>query len=174
GMRDDTEMNVSISHPAMAQRLRMLLMAEHLGLYDDDTLFRLLDSMENVCFPNQRKKTAPFARFLKRWLRPRLSPSGMSPATMGTSLSSEKITGELGDLWANLELQLGDPFSGIALFAKQAKQNFLAVKARQPLVGHLLPYIPHDRAQDYEVEVNAVNGWLDTLPDPQPQDAATS
>ncbi len=30
-------------------------------------------------------------------------------------------------------------------------------------VGHLLPYIPHYRSSEYEIEVNATNGWLDTL-----------
>jgi hypothetical protein len=36
-------------------------------------------------------------------------------------------------------------------------------KVGKPLVGHLLPYIPHERSSEYEVEVNATNGWLDTL-----------
>jgi hypothetical protein len=58
---------------------------------------------------------------------------------------------------------LGDPFNGLALYAEQAKKNLLAVKAGQSLVGHRLPYIPYDRAQDYEVSVHAVNGWLDIL-----------
>jgi hypothetical protein len=52
---------------------------------------------------------------------------------------------------------------------KQAKRNFSAIKSAQPLQGHLLPYIPHDRAGDYDVNVNPVNGWLDTLSDPQIQ-----
>ena len=45
---------------------------------------------------------------------------------------------------------------GLVLFAKQAKENLLSIKAGQPFVGHLLPYIPYDRAQDYEVNVYAV------------------
>ena len=69
--------------------------------------------------------------------------------------------------------QLGDPFNGLALFTEQAKKNLLAVKAGQPLVGHLLPYIPHDRAQDYEVSVHVVNGWLDTLSTQQTESANT-
>jgi hypothetical protein len=46
------------------------------------------------------------------------------------------------------------------------------VKAGQPLVGHLLPYIPYDQAQDYEVSVHAVNGWLDTLSTSQTESAS--
>ncbi len=82
------------------------------------------------------------------------------------SPTTEQFTGELEVLWERLKSQLGDPFSGLALLAKQAKKNFLALKAAQPLQGHLLPYIPYDRAQDYEVSINAVNGWIDTLSDP--------
>jgi len=59
------------------------------------------------------------------------------------------------------------------LFAKRAKENFLSIKAGQSFEGHLLPYIPHDRAQDYEVNVHAVNGWLDSLAAPQEESAST-
>jgi hypothetical protein len=68
-------------------------------------------------------------------------------------------------LWLKLEQQLADPFGGMALFAQQAKDNLLAIKAQQPLVGHLVPYIPHSQAKEYEVEVNPVNGWLEMLAD---------
>jgi len=37
----------------------------------------------------------------------------------------------------------------------------------------VLPYIPHDRAQDYEIKVHAANGWLDTLSTPQAESAST-
>jgi hypothetical protein len=56
-----------------------------------------------------------------------------------------------------------DLLAWLALLVKQARENFLAIKAGQPLRGHLLPYIRHDQAQEFEVEVNAVSGWLDTL-----------
>jgi len=39
GMRDDTEMNVAVLDPQHARGLRMLLMAEHLDLFDEDDLF---------------------------------------------------------------------------------------------------------------------------------------
>ena len=38
------------------------------------------------------------------------------------------------------------------------------------LVDH---YIPHDQAQEYEVSVHAVNGWLDTLSTQQTESANT-
>jgi phosphatidylserine/phosphatidylglycerophosphate/cardiolipin synthase-like enzyme len=130
GMRDDAELNVAILHPKMAQGLRVLLMAEHLGLCDEDTLFRIIEVMGRVRLTDEL----------------------------------DHMQDDIAALWAQLQARLGDPLGGAAMFAKQAKENLYAVKGRRPLVGHLLPYIPHSRAQDYEVEINAVNGWLDTLP----------
>jgi phosphatidylserine/phosphatidylglycerophosphate/cardiolipin synthase-like enzyme len=39
GMRDDTEMNVAVLDPTLARGLRLMLIAEHLGLFDEDELF---------------------------------------------------------------------------------------------------------------------------------------
>lgn len=130
GMRDDTEMNVALAHAKLAQGLRILLMAEHLGLCNEDELFRIIEVMGRVQLADER----------------------------------DQVSEEIGSLWTRLQALLGDPFSGMALFAKQAKENLLAVKAGQPLVGHLLPYISSGWAQEYEVSVNSVNGWLAALP----------
>lgn len=39
GMRDDTEMNVAVLDPGLARGLRLMLIAEHLDLFDEDELF---------------------------------------------------------------------------------------------------------------------------------------
>jgi phosphatidylserine/phosphatidylglycerophosphate/cardiolipin synthase-like enzyme len=173
GMRDDNEMNVAIAYPAMARRLRILLMAEHLGLTDEDTLFRFLEVLGRVRLPDDHVKSETFTHFIRRWLRQRRHPKDSLFASTRSSLAAGQLTGELATLWEELDSLLGDPLSGLALFSKQAKENLLTVKAGQPLVGHLLPYIPHERAQDYEVEVHAVNGWLDTFATPQVESAST-
>ncbi|HET7639787.1 MAG TPA: hypothetical protein VFK47_13760, partial [Ktedonobacteraceae bacterium] len=108
-----------------------LLMAEHLGLSDEDILFRIIEVLG----------------------QPHISDEVAA------------LSEDLRPLWLKLERQLADPFGGMALFAQQAKDNLQAIKAQQPLVGHLVPYIPHSRAKEYEVEVNPVNGWLETIPD---------
>ena len=130
GMRDDTEMNVALAHARLAKGLRILLMAEHLGLCNEDELFQIIEAMGRVQLADER----------------------------------DQVSEAIGSLWTRLQALLGDPFSGMALFAKQAKENLLAVKAGQPLVGHLLPYISSGWAHDYEVTVNSVNGWLTALP----------
>lgn len=163
GMRDDTELNVAILHPELARRLRILLMAEHLCLCDEEMLFQMLNTLGKVHTPTSLEN----ASFLQRWTRSWLRPKRVARAATGELLASAQLNSELGACWAALTSQLSDPASAAALFAKQASENLLAVKARQPLTGHLLPYIPHTQAQMYEVEIHAVNGWLDTLPDPQ-------
>jgi len=127
---DDTEMDVAVVHAKLAQGLRILLMAEHLGLCDEDALFRIIEVMGRVQLADER----------------------------------DQVSEEIGSLWTRLQALLSDPFSGMALFAKQARENLLAVKASHPLVGHLLPYISHEWARAYEVPVHPVNGWLAGLP----------
>lgn len=139
GMRDDAEMNVAITHPRMARALRMLLMAEHLGLADEDTLFRIIEVIGQV------RLTGEF----------------------------ENLSGNFARQWARMQKRLHDPFTAIGMYAQRAKQNLRAVKKGLPLKGHLLPYIPHDRANLYGVELSAVNGWLDTLPEPEEQTEPT-
>jgi hypothetical protein len=173
GMRDDTEMNVAIAHSEMVRRLRILLMAEHVGLFDEDQLFQLLETVGRVQSDEDYKKSKTFTHSVKRWLQQRRHPNDTSFPTTHSSTATEQFTSELGMLWEKLDSQLGDPFSGLALLATQAKKNLLAVKACQPLVGHLLPYIRHDQAQDYEVSEHTVNGWLDTLSTPQTESAST-
>jgi len=165
GMRDDSELNVALMYPEMAQNLRILLMAEHLGMCDADILFRILEIMGRVKAP-EGEKIAPPILSLKQQVRPRRlrHPNTRMFSTTSRSIPmDDQITGELGSPWRNIQSQLADPFSGLALLVKQARENFLAIKAGQPLQGHLLPYIRHDQAQEFEIEVNAVSGWLDTL-----------
>jgi phosphatidylserine/phosphatidylglycerophosphate/cardiolipin synthase-like enzyme len=173
GMCDDTELNVAIEYAEMARRLRILLMAEHLGLCDEDTLFKMVETLGRVHLPENHEKSETFSHSIKRWLRQQRHPKDGLSAPTSSSFAVEQLTDELGAMWRELESQLGDPLSGLALFAKRAKENLLSIKAGQPLVGHVLPYIPHDRAQDYEVNVHAVNGWLDMLAAPQEESAST-
>ncbi|MEO7020805.1 MAG: phospholipase D family protein [Ktedonobacteraceae bacterium] len=167
GMRDDTELNVAIRHSELAQRLRILLMAEHLGLCDEDILFQMLDTLARVQPHEETGRMLRFTSALKRWTRASLRPRMFAQAAVHLTPTSAHITDDLGVLWAKVVAQIGDPLSGIAFLAKQAQENLQAIKAGQPLVGHVLPYIPHNQAQDYDVAVHAVNGWLDSVPVPQ-------
>lgn len=163
GMCDDTEMNVALIQPELARRLRLFLMAEHLGLCDEDELFRLIDTLGQVHL-SASEEESQYMRGLKRralqWLRP------------GRLTSPKQLTDDMKTVWQDIEARIGDPYKGLALLAQQARENFQHIRAGQPLVGHVVPYIPHNRAQDYGVEVSAANGWLDALANPHTQDAS--
>ncbi len=51
GMRDDAEMNIATINPRMAHDLRMLLWAEHLGLYSDEDMFIVSQLVEGQSQP---------------------------------------------------------------------------------------------------------------------------
>jgi phosphatidylserine/phosphatidylglycerophosphate/cardiolipin synthase-like enzyme len=166
GMRDDSELNVAIQQPDIAQALRVVLMAEHLGLCSEETLFRIIEAAGQADFSSSEpQRRSIFMPSLRRWFRLGLGVSGEQLDTTVPTLYAKHMQGELGEQWALLQSQLGDPFKATALFAKQAKDNLLAIKERRPLHGHLVPYIPYERADEYGVSMHAVNGWLDTLPD---------
>lgn len=131
GMRDDAELNVAMLHPTMARGLRVLLMAEHLGLAHEDTLFRVVEAMGQMDPSKQLRE-------------------------MDASLQEE---------WQRLQQLVGEPEDAMVLLARQAQTNLEAVRARQRLSGHIVPYIRHDLADVYGIEVDAVNGWLKHLND---------
>ncbi|GCE04613.1 phospholipase D-like domain-containing protein [Dictyobacter aurantiacus] len=131
GMRDDAELNVALLHPTMACGLRILLMAEHLGLTHEDTLFRVVETMGQIDPSKQLRE-------------------------MDASLQEE---------WHRLKQLVGEPEDAMALLARQAQKNLEAVRARQRLSGHIVPYIRHDLAEVYGIEVDAANGWLTHLND---------
>lgn len=162
GMCDDTEMNVALIQPELARRLRIFLMAEHLGLCDEDELFQLIDTLGQVqlcASEDESQSMRNLKRQFLQWRRP------------GNMASPKQLTNNMRAVWQEIEARIGDPYKGLALLAQQARENFQAIKAGQQLVGHVLPYIPHSRAQDYGIEVSAANGWLDALSNPQARDA---
>ena len=94
-------------------------MAEHVGLFDEDQLFRLLETRGRVQSDEDYKQSETFTHSVKRWLRQRRHPNYVLLSTTRSSPATEQFTGELGMLWEKLDAQLGDPFNGLALFAEQ-------------------------------------------------------
>ena len=132
-MRDDSELNVAIQQPDMAQALRLVLMAEHLGLCSEDTLFRIIEAAGQADFgSSEPQRRSIFMPSLRRWFRLGLRVSGEQLDTTIPTLYAKHMQGELDEQWAQLQSQLGDPFKATALFAKQAKDHLQAIKERRP------------------------------------------
>lgn len=70
GMRDDTEMNVATLDPTLARGLRMMLIAEHLGLYNEEELFIVARLLGNQ---RQRPDVEQHARKIWEALQKQLS-----------------------------------------------------------------------------------------------------
>ena len=69
GMRDDTEMNVAVLDAELAQGLRLMLMAEHLSMFDEDDLFIVA---RHIGHQYQRQSTDERAKEIWQTLRERL------------------------------------------------------------------------------------------------------
>ncbi len=124
GMRDDTEMNVAVLDPVQAHGLRLLLMAEHLNLFDENDLF---DAARQLGDQRQRPDLEQRAH----------------------------------DIWAKLEQQLGNPWIALGMMVERAQDNLRRYQAKQPLIGHLLPYLTAEQAQQAELPFRENIGWIE-------------
>jgi hypothetical protein len=59
--------------------------------------------------------------------------------------------------------QLEDPLAGLQLLARRARENLERLHRDQPLVGQLLPYVPHVEAAALGLAVDREHGLLDPL-----------
>jgi phosphatidylserine/phosphatidylglycerophosphate/cardiolipin synthase-like enzyme len=68
---------------------------------------------------------------------------------------------DLVRIWRELRKNLGDPLAGLRLLDRQAEENLRRYKARQPLAGHLLPYLLADEARQHGLNFRESHGWLE-------------
>jgi phosphatidylserine/phosphatidylglycerophosphate/cardiolipin synthase-like enzyme len=61
----------------------------------------------------------------------------------------------------SLHKKLGDPLVGLQLLRAQAWDNLNRYKAKQPLIGHLLPYFLQEEAEQQGLPFDEEGGWLD-------------
>jgi phosphatidylserine/phosphatidylglycerophosphate/cardiolipin synthase-like enzyme len=57
--------------------------------------------------------------------------------------------------------QLGNPLAGLQLMVDSARDNLRRYKARQPLVGHLLPYLTAEEARQQGLAFHEASGWIE-------------
>lgn len=65
------------------------------------------------------------------------------------------------DIWNKIVQTFGDPTVGLHLMAQQAQENLQRCKDKQPLVGHLLPYLTAEEAREEGVNFREGIGWLE-------------
>jgi phosphatidylserine/phosphatidylglycerophosphate/cardiolipin synthase-like enzyme len=64
-------------------------------------------------------------------------------------------------LLQSLQETLGDPLVGLQLMVERAQDNLRRYKAKQPLVGHLLPYLTAEEAKQQGLHVHDEHGWVE-------------
>jgi phosphatidylserine/phosphatidylglycerophosphate/cardiolipin synthase-like enzyme len=65
------------------------------------------------------------------------------------------------DLYQQLQETLGDPLVGLRLMTERAQDNLRRYKAKQPLVGHLLPYLTAEEATQQGLNFREQHGWIE-------------
>jgi phosphatidylserine/phosphatidylglycerophosphate/cardiolipin synthase-like enzyme len=124
GMRDDTEMNVATLDAELATGLRMMLLAEHVGLMGEEdllTVSRHLGGQRQAQSADQRAVT-----LIQQFL-----------AT------------------------IDDPLIGLQMMIDCAQDNLHRFKEKQPLVGHLLPYLTSEEAKQHGLHFREAHGWVE-------------
>jgi phosphatidylserine/phosphatidylglycerophosphate/cardiolipin synthase-like enzyme len=124
GMRDDTEMNVATLDAELAVGLRMMLLAEHVGLMSEEdllTVSRHLGGQRQAQSSEQHAVT-----LIRQFL-----------AT------------------------IDDPLKGLGMMNECAQENLRRFKEKQPLVGHLLPYLMAEDAKQHGLHFREAHGWVE-------------
>ena len=65
------------------------------------------------------------------------------------------------EVWNSLQETLSDPAIGFRLMDERAQENLRRYKAKQPLVGHLLPYLTAEEATREGLNFNKERGWIE-------------
>jgi phosphatidylserine/phosphatidylglycerophosphate/cardiolipin synthase-like enzyme len=60
-----------------------------------------------------------------------------------------------------LQETLGDPLAGLRLMVERAQDNLLRYKAKQTLLGHLLPYLTAEEATQQGLNFREGQGWVE-------------
>ena len=54
-----------------------------------------------------------------------------------------------------------NPLVGLRMMVERAQDNLRRYKARQPLVGHLLPYLKAEEAKQQGLNFREEHGWIE-------------
>ncbi len=117
-------MNVATLDAELAVGLRMMLLAEHVGLMAEEdllTVSRHLGGQRQVQSAEQRAVV----------------------------------------LLQQLLTTMDNPLIGLQMMIECAQDNLRRFKAKQPLVGHLLPYLMAEEAKQHGLHFREAHGWVE-------------
>ncbi len=68
--------------------------------------------------------------------------------------------------WQYLQEMIGDPQIGMRLLVQRAWENLQRYKDKQPLLGHLLPYLTAEQATEEGLPFREDHGWIEEVSSP--------
>ena len=80
---------------------------------------------------------------------------------LGHQRQRRSVDERAAGLLQSLQETLGDPLVGLQLMIERAQDNLRRYKARQPLVGHLLPYLTAEEAKQQGLNFHEEHGWVE-------------
>ena len=80
---------------------------------------------------------------------------------LGRQRQKQSVDEQAAGLLQSLQETLGDPLVGLQLMVDRAQDNLRRYKAKQPLVGHLLPYLAAEEARQQGLNVHDEHGWVE-------------
>lgn len=80
---------------------------------------------------------------------------------LGRQSQSPALDAQAEALLQTLRETLGDPLVGLRMMVERAQENVHRFRAKQPLVGHLLPYLTEAEAKQQEVHFHEEHGWIE-------------
>jgi hypothetical protein len=80
---------------------------------------------------------------------------------LGHQRQGSSANEQAAELVQSLYETLGDPLVGLQLMIERAQDNRRRFQARQPLVGHLLPYVTYEEAKQQGLPCHEEQGWVE-------------
>ncbi len=92
-----------------------------------------------------------------------MSKDDLLPAShqLGHQRQRLSVDERAAGLLQRLQEQLGDPLAGLRLMTECARDNLRRYKAKQPLIGHLLPYLTAEEAKQQGLHFREAHGWVE-------------
>jgi phosphatidylserine/phosphatidylglycerophosphate/cardiolipin synthase-like enzyme len=149
GLRDDVEINVATLDAGLARGLRLRLWAEHLGLLNADEILAL-----NLFFQHNPLHLQQPAGAAGLW-------QNIQNLWQNSQQRTVSLDRPVLNAWHRAVDALQDPLQGMQLLDWRARENLAACTAREPLRGHLVPYLLKDEALQYGLNFREDHGWLE-------------